>query len=66
MFHPNKQRDIPKNLANKLQKMVGFRNIAVHDYQELSLDIFKDIVQHRLNDLDQFRKWCLEFAECQK
>jgi len=29
----NKQ--IPQELALSLQKMVGFRNIAVHNYQEL-------------------------------
>ena len=30
---------INAELGQKLQKMVGFRNIAVHDYQDLNLDI---------------------------
>ena len=34
--------------------MVGFRNIAVHDYQQLDLVILKSILEHRLGDLDEF------------
>ena len=30
--------------------MIGFRNIAVHDYQALDLDIVVNIVLHRLDD----------------
>ena len=33
----------PAELAARLQRMVGFRNIAVHDYQALSLDMVKEI-----------------------
>ena len=41
-------------LSKRLQAMVGFRNIAVHDYQQLDLVILKSILEHRLGDLDQF------------
>ncbi len=41
-------------LSKRLQAMVGFRNIAVHDYQQLNLTILKSILQHRLGDLDAF------------
>lgn len=34
--------------------MVGFRNIAVHDYQAINLDIVESIVKTRLDD---FREW---------
>nr|WP_240637245.1 DUF86 domain-containing protein [Meiothermus hypogaeus] len=30
--------------------MVGFRNVAVHDYQALSLPILKTILEERLGD----------------
>jgi uncharacterized protein YutE (UPF0331/DUF86 family) len=30
--------------------MVGFRNVAVHDYQRLNLDIVKAIILERLDD----------------
>jgi hypothetical protein len=32
---------IPSELGTSLAKMVGFRNIAVHDYRALDLDIEK-------------------------
>lgn len=41
-------------LALSLQKMVGLRNVAVHDYQTLNLDIVKHVVEHRLSDFEAF------------
>lgn len=41
---------IEKELSRKLQGMVGFRNIAVHDYQELDMDILKNIIENNLED----------------
>lgn len=35
-------------------KMVGFRNIAVHDYQALDLNVVKGIVKNNIKDFDQF------------
>jgi uncharacterized protein YutE (UPF0331/DUF86 family) len=32
---------IDNDLCRKLKAMVGFRNIAVHDYQELNMEIIK-------------------------
>lgn len=42
---------IDNGLRQRLQAMVGFRNIAVHNYQEIDLDIVKHIIQHHLTDL---------------
>lgn len=37
--------------------MVGFRNIAVHDYQELDMEILKSIIENNLEDsFDLVRK----------
>ena len=41
-------------LSRCLQAIVGFRNIAVHDYQQLDLVILKSILERRLGDLDEF------------
>lgn len=41
---------IPAELAEKLKRMVGFRNIAVHDYQALQLPIVIAIVTEHLDD----------------
>lgn len=41
-------------LAESLKKMVGFRNIAVHDYQTLLLPITVSIITLTLDDFLQF------------
>jgi len=45
---------IPAELAQRLKAMVGFRNIAVHDYQQLQLPILQRILNERLTDLTEF------------
>jgi uncharacterized protein YutE (UPF0331/DUF86 family) len=45
---------IPKALSQKMQSMVGFRNIAIHDYQNLDIEIWKAILSKHLKDLEQF------------
>jgi uncharacterized protein YutE (UPF0331/DUF86 family) len=42
---------VPPDLASKLRGMVGFRNILVHDYQELRMEIFDRVVEKGLDDL---------------
>jgi uncharacterized protein YutE (UPF0331/DUF86 family) len=37
-------------LASSLQKMVGFRNIAVHDYQSLLLPITTSVITQHLDE----------------
>ena len=38
----------------QMQNMVGFRNIAVHDYQNLNIDIVINIVEKHLVDFEKF------------
>ena len=45
---------LPPVLASNMRKMVGFRNIAVHEYQELDPAIIKNIVLHRLGDFERY------------
>ncbi len=47
---------IEAELAGKLKAMVGFRNVAVHEYQKLDLDILKNIIVHNLVDLTEFTR----------
>lgn len=47
-------------LADKLKRMVGFRNIAVHDYQTLQLPITVRIIETHLGDFLQFTKILLQ------
>lgn len=37
-----------------MKKMVGFRHVAVHDYQKLNLDIVRRILVDRLDDFLAF------------
>lgn len=41
-------------LAARMRAMVGFRNIAVHDYQKLSLDVVKSILERHINDFRRY------------
>jgi uncharacterized protein YutE (UPF0331/DUF86 family) len=45
---------IDAQLAASLQRMVGFRNIAVHDYQHLQVRIVEAVVRDHLGDLERF------------
>jgi uncharacterized protein YutE (UPF0331/DUF86 family) len=46
-----RNRLISPDLSAKLQAMVGFRNIAVHDYQSIHLGILQKIIENHLKDL---------------
>lgn len=58
-----KENIITSDCANKMQKMIGFRNIAVHDYQQLNLDIVKHIIKHQLDDFNELAKQILLFTQ---
>ncbi|MBM4013268.1 MAG: DUF86 domain-containing protein [Planctomycetes bacterium] len=45
------ERLIERPLAERMKAMVGFRNIAVHDYQQLQVTILQRVVEERLHDL---------------
>jgi uncharacterized protein YutE (UPF0331/DUF86 family) len=46
----------PRESAEKLRRMVGFRNVAVHDYQALNLDIVREIIRSHTDDLGRLRE----------
>ncbi len=45
---------IDAELLKKMESMVGFRNIAIHDYKELNVEILKSILSKNLKDLEEF------------
>lgn len=45
---------VGKRLSGKMQSMTGFRNIAIHDYQSINVDILKAILVKHLKDLEDF------------
>ncbi|MDA8211993.1 MAG: DUF86 domain-containing protein [Clostridia bacterium] len=52
MLYQNKLINEEMNL--KLKAMVGFRNIAVHDYQSINVNIIKTIIENHLEDFKKF------------
>ena len=45
---------ITLDIETKMKAMTGFRNIAVHNYQQINRDILKSILQKNLRDLEEF------------
>lgn len=45
---------IDEELNRRLKAMVGFRNIAVHDYQKLDMGILQQVIDNHLDDLMAF------------
>ncbi|MBU3914988.1 DUF86 domain-containing protein [bacterium] len=51
-----KAKLIPLTLSEKLQAMVGFRDIAVHNFQKINLNIIRSIIEKDLDDLIRFKE----------
>jgi uncharacterized protein YutE (UPF0331/DUF86 family) len=51
---------IETSLADGLKRMVGFRNIAVHDYQALQLPITVSIIEKHLDEFLEYSKCLLQ------
>ena len=54
-----KNHIITESVMKKMKAMVGFRNIAVHDYQEINLQIVQMIVEKHLDDFREYAKQVL-------
>lgn len=42
------------DLADRMAAMVGFRNLLVHEYETIRMDIVYDILQTHLSDIEEF------------
>lgn len=54
---------ITQSLCERIKAMVGFRNIAVHDYRKLNLEIVRKIVEEHVVDFKDFTRAVLEAGE---
>ncbi|WP_298438328.1 DUF86 domain-containing protein [Geobacter sp.] len=45
---------IHRDLASRLEGMVGFRNVLVHQYQKMDINLMIDVIENRLDDLVEF------------
>ncbi|WP_126446663.1 type VII toxin-antitoxin system HepT family RNase toxin [Sulfuricystis multivorans] len=51
---------LESDLGKHLESMVGFRNIAVHSYRELDIDIVRNILHDRIDDLKRFAAYLVK------
>lgn len=58
----NENQFISDELSMKLKKMVGFRNIAVHDYKKLDVNIIESIITNHLVEIEEFTSICLKLS----
>lgn len=47
---------IDAGLAATLQAAVGFRNVLVHGYTVVDVDVVRDVVENRLEDIAEFAR----------
>lgn len=59
----SKNSVLNEDLTKRLRKMVGFRNIAVHEYETINTEILKSILRHNLKDLEEFYISVLRFCD---
>lgn len=45
---------INQEMLKKLKAMIGFRNIAVHNYQKINLEILQKVIENHLEDFEEF------------
>lgn len=45
---------ISEDMCSKMKGMIGFRNIAIHEYKEIDEEILKDVIENHLDDLKEF------------
>lgn len=70
---PKERRDIftimvregilPEQLLPTLYKMVGYRNLVVHEYEKVNKELVFGTLKKNLGDFDQFRQCIYEFLD---
>ncbi len=53
---------VPADLAENLQKMIGFRNTLVHEYQKLDLELMVEVIENHLDELIDFSSLILKVS----
>lgn len=59
----NKLKDekiISLDVFNRMKGMVGFRNVAIHEYQNINYEIVEAIINKHLGDFEKFNKELIE------
>lgn len=54
---------IPKEFAEKIAKMAGFRNILIHNYLEINERLVFEYLQNNLSDFEAFNKYIVKYLK---
>ena len=54
---------ITENTSNLMEKMVGFRNVVIHEYQAVELEVIKFVVEKGVGDFLKYTKEILIYIE---
>ena len=54
---------IPTELAKRVEKMAGFRNILVHEYADIEHDQVFDVLENHLKDLSELAHAYQQFVD---
>ena len=57
---------VTDNTANLMKKMVGFRNVVIHEYQSVELEVIKFVVKKGARDFLTFTKEILTYLKEQE
>ncbi len=52
---------IPEDFAKEFAQAAGFRNVLVHMYEEVNIDILHMFLTERLEDFDEFAKYIAQY-----
>ena len=52
---------IPTNFAEEFAQAAGFRNILVHMYEDIDIDILHMFLSEKLDDFDEFARYIAEY-----
>ena len=54
---------IPEGFADSVALMIGFRNLLVHDYASVDLDLVHEFLRKRIHGFEAFSKYIAEWLE---
>ncbi len=54
---------ISSDIAEKMAKIVGFRNTIVHQYREMNIDILTAVIENCLGDFEEYTKSIIKSLE---
>lgn len=54
---------VSEELAEKVTKMIGLRNILVHEYGKIDRKKIYEILKNQIEDLEEFKKQIIEFIQ---